>query len=259
MGPTFGAAIDGGFDASARDDLVKELAAKLASLSASDRLVYVCDVIPGPIVLTTSFGLEDQVITHLLSERGLRIEVVTIDTGRLFPETYALWAATERRYGRRVRAVYPRQGDLEALIDAQGINGFYDSVEARRCCCRVRKIEPLGRAVAGASGWITGLRADQSLNRMDAGLASNDGIHRLIKVNPLFDWTRDAAEDFVQRNNVPINPLHERGFVSIGCAPCTRAIHPGEAERAGRWWWEDDTQKECGLHLRRELHKTSTR
>jgi phosphoadenosine phosphosulfate reductase len=147
--------------------------------------------------------------------------------------------------------VYPQTDALEALVAEQGINGFYGSREARTSCCHVRKVEPLNRALAGAQGWITGLRADQSNNRSTIELVSVDVERNLLKLSPLADWTRDAALSYAAANDVPINPLHEKGFVSIGCAPCTRAIAPGEPERAGRWWWEEEDKKECGLHVRR--------
>ncbi len=184
----------------------------------------------------------------MINERELDIDVVTLDTGRLFPETYELWERTEQHFGRRIRAIYPRHDELETLIERQGINGFYKSREARTACCLVRKVEPLNRALTGAQGWIVGLRADQSANRQDMGLITAEASKNLLKLSPLFDWTRDKVADFVSAHDVPINSLHEKGFVSIGCAPCTRAIAPGEPERAGRWWWEDETKKECGLH-----------
>jgi bifunctional enzyme CysN/CysC len=221
----------------------------LAPLSSIERLVRFRGAIEGRIVFTTSFGLEDQVLLHHLAEAGIDADVVTLDTGRLFPETYATWEETERRYGRRIRALHPRHDAVEALVAAQGINGFYRSREARAACCDVRKVEPLRRALAGASAWITGLRAGQSAQRRGVGLVEADGARGLLKLNPLFDWTRDSAAAFAHDHQVPINPLHEQGFLSIGCAPCTRAVRPGEPERAGRWWWEDDAQKECGLHL----------
>jgi phosphoadenosine phosphosulfate reductase len=200
------------------------------------------------VVFTTGFGPEGQVIFHHICEADLDIDVVTLDTGRLFPETYATWAETERRYGRRIRAIYPLHGALEALMVAQGINGFYASKEARLTCCHARKVEPLRRALAGARGWITGLRADQSAFRTRMSLVVADHERGLLKLNPLFDWTRDAVRAFAAAHRVPTNPLHRKGFVSIGCAPCTRAVRPGESERAGRWWWEHENQKECGLH-----------
>jgi phosphoadenosine phosphosulfate reductase len=222
-----------------------------AELSPAERIAQLRRETAGRIVFTTSFGLEDQAILHLLSERDNDIEVVTLDTGRLFPETHTLWAEVEHRYGRRIRGVYPRHDDLEALVERQGINGFYETHEARTACCYVRKVEPLNRALAGARGWIAGLRADQSAQRRDMALVAADADRGLIKLNPFFDWTREEVLAFISANNVPINPLHAKGFASIGCAPCSRAIAPGEPERAGRWWWEEKGKKECGLHVGR--------
>jgi phosphoadenosine phosphosulfate reductase len=230
-------------------DLATELNASLPKLSPAERLAMVCRRVDGRIVFTTSLGLEDQALTHMIFEAELPIEVVTLDTGRLFPETYALWAETERRYGRRIRGVYPEGGATEALVAEQGIEGFKQSVEARKACCFVRKVEPLARALRRADAWITGLRADQSANRAGMVFASHDQAHRLVKVNPLLDWTRDAVAAFIAEQAIPYNTLHDRGFPSIGCAPCTRAVQPGEPERAGRWWWEQEDKKECGLHI----------
>ena len=233
------------------------LAPLLADLSPTERIATLRRNVPGKITFTTAFGLEAQVILHLLDGEDLDIDIVTLDTGRLFPETYDLWAETERRYGRRIRAVEPRHADLEMLIDRQGINGFYESREARGSCCHVRKVEPLNRALAGARAWIAGLRGDQSAHRQGMDVVTVDEGHRLLKLNPLFDWTRQAVLDFAKEHDVPINKLHAKGFVSIGCAPCTRAIAPGEPERAGRWWWEQQDHKECGLHLDRKTAATA--
>jgi phosphoadenosine phosphosulfate reductase len=227
------------------------LARRFRDMSPAERIRHLRREIAGKIVFTTSFGLEDQAILHLLAEQGGDIDVVTLDTGRLFPETYALWAQAERRYGRRIRTLHPRHDDLEALIERQGINGFYESRQARIACCAVRKVEPLNRALAGAQAWIAGLRADQSAHRQDMALVTTEADRGLLKLNPLFDWTRDELLSFISANNIPVNPLHAKGFASIGCAPCTRAIAPGEPERAGRWWWEDESKKECGLHVKR--------
>ena len=227
------------------------LIAALAGLSPPERIALLRQSVPGKITMTTGFGMEGQVLLHWIAEQNLDIDVVTLDTGRLFPETYELWAETERRYGLRVRAIYPERAGLEALVAKQGINGFYDSPDMRTACCNVRKVAPLERALDGAKAWITGLRADQSAFRAQASVLTFDTARRLLKLNPLFDWTRDAVEDFAAANNVPVNKLHAQGFVSIGCAPCTRAIAPGEPERAGRWWWEAEGKKECGLHLPR--------
>jgi phosphoadenylyl-sulfate reductase (thioredoxin) len=226
-----------------------ELARMLAPLPLLERLARFRAAVDGRIVFTTGFGLEDQVLLYNVAKAGIDVEAVTLDAGRLFAETYATWEETERRYGRRIRAIHPRHDALEALVAAQGINGFYGSREARAACCDVRKVEPLSRALAGASAWITGLRADQSVQRRGVDLVEADRARGLLKLNPLYDWTREAAVAFAREHQVPVNPLHEKGFVSIGCAPCTRAVRPGEPERAGRWWWEDDAKKECGLHL----------
>jgi phosphoadenosine phosphosulfate reductase len=219
------------------------------ALDLPQRIAAVRNNVSGRIVFTTSFGIEDQAIAHAIFSQAISIDVVTLDTGRLFPETYELWARTERRYGRRIPAFYPDRVGVESLVARQGINGFYTSVAARKSCCNVRKVEPLGRALAEATAWITGLRADQSDERAGISFAAVDPDHRLIKVHPLFDWTRERVLSFIAEHGIPYNSLHDRGFVSIGCAPCTRAVRPGETERAGRWWWEQE-QKECGLHSR---------
>lgn len=236
----------------AAEGLTQRAAALDAAFATSDataRLRQAVSAAIGPVVFTTSLGLEDQVLTHLIAQAGLPIWLVTLDTGRLFPESYALWEETEARYGLRIAPFYPRHDAVENLVAAQGINGFYASREARKACCDIRKVEPLARALAGADIWLTGLRADQSAARGDIRFAEVDAARGLIKANPLLDWTREQALAFAQAQGVPLNPLHGRGFVSIGCQPCTRAIAPGEPERAGRWWWEDDAAKECGLHV----------
>lgn len=243
--PDLGSAQDSG------DAKVEELARMLAPLSPAERMARLRRELPGRIVFAHGFGIEGQLLFHWVCERGLDIEVVTLDTGRLFPETYELWALTEARYGRRIRAIYPERGELEALVAAQGINGFYDSERARAACCEVRKGRPLERALAGASAWLSGLRADQTATRRAAGLVARDRGRGLLKLNPLYDWSRAAVLAEVAALDVPVNALHQRGFVSIGCASCTRAVAPGEPERSGRWWWEQDGNRECGLHVRR--------
>jgi phosphoadenosine phosphosulfate reductase len=227
--------------------LAARLNGLLTALEPSERLAHFCCKVGGQLVFTTSFGLEDQVILHMLRQVAIDVDVVTLDTGRLFPETYDLWAESEQRYGLRIRAIYPQHENLEKLIEKHGINGFYRARQARLACCDVRKVEPLNRVLAGASGWIVGLRAEQSAARHGTPLVAADD-RGLLKLSPLFDWTRDAVRNYAVVHRVPVNALHERGFVSIGCAPCTRAIAPGEPERAGRWWWEQDEKKECGLH-----------
>jgi phosphoadenosine phosphosulfate reductase len=222
-----------------------------AGAGVAERLRAAVEGIGGRIVFTTSFGLEDQLIAHHLFTERLPIEVVTLDTGRLFPETHALWQETEERYGVRIRAFHPDSASLSELVADQGINGFYHSKEARLSCCHVRKVEPLGRALTGASAWITGLRADQSGTRSETGLARWDEQRRLVKIAPLFDFTRARVAAECEERRVPVNALHRQAFLSIGCAPCTRALGPGEPERAGRWWWEKDRVGECALHVGR--------
>ncbi|HXY59710.1 MAG TPA: phosphoadenylyl-sulfate reductase [Methylocystis sp.] len=225
------------------------LAPRLAPLDLDHRLQLVRELTPGRIVFTTSFGAEDQWITHTIFTRGLDIEVATLDTGRLFPETYALWERTEARYARRIKAVYPQAEPLQAYVAEHGVNGFYQSVANRLECCRLRKVEPLSRLLAGAAAWITGMRRDQSRERADIELVELDATHKLLKVNPLLDYSRERIVSACQEFDVPVSDLHRQGFLSIGCAPCTRAVEPGESERAGRWWWESDQKKECGLHV----------
>ncbi len=237
---------------SVREDPGAQLrGADIEELSPAERMARLRCVIEGPIVFTHGFGIEGQLLFHWICEHDLDIGVVTLDTGRLFPETYTLWSETERRYGRRIRAIYPQNKPLERLVARQGIDGIYESQQARMACCDVRKVKPLDRALAGASAWLTGVRADQTTARHDAGLLGFDDARGLLKFNPLFDWTRAGVLAAVEANNVPINSLHAKGFASIGCAPCTRAIAPGEPERNGRWWWESG-HKECGLHLPRK-------
>ena len=179
---------------------------------------------------------------------GADIDVFTLDTGRHFPETLETLDRSERRYGLRIRLVAAEAADVEALVARDGVFGFRLSIDARKACCDVRKVRPLRRALAGAAGWITGLRREQSAGRVDVPFASRDPEHRLIKINPLADWSLDRLEAYVAANDIPVNALHAQGFPSIGCQPCTRAIRPGEDVRAGRWWWEQEDGKECGLH-----------
>ena len=202
----------------------------------------------GRVAFSTSLGLEDQAILHTIAETRVEIDVFTLDTGRHFPETLETLDRSQQRYGLRVRVIAPDADDLEKLVARDGLFGFRLSVEARKACCNVRKVRPLRRALEGAAVWITGLRRGQSAGRGEVTLAAWDEEYRLLKVNPLADWSLERLEAYVAANNVPVNPLHARGFPSIGCQPCTRAIAPGEDVRAGRWWWEQEDGKECGLH-----------
>lgn len=230
---------------------VAELREALAgALSLEARLARIAAVGAGRIAFSSSLGIEDQAVLHAIAACGAEVDVFTLDTGRHFQETLDTLEASERRYGRRIRLVASDAHALEALVARDGINGFRLSVESRKACCGVRKVEPLNRALAGAAVWITGLRRGQSQGRGDIPFASWDGALGLVKANPLADWSLERLEAYVREHDVPVNPLHARGFPSIGCLPCTRAIRPGEDIRAGRWWWENEDGKECGLHNR---------
>jgi phosphoadenosine phosphosulfate reductase len=228
-------------------ELATTLDAQFGDLDLPDRLSLAAEL--GRAVFTTSLGIEDQVIAAAIGMGCLDIEVATLETGRLFSETLSLIDETEDRFGLRIRRFQPEQVDVDAYAAQYGLNGFYESVEARHACCHVRKIKPLARALDGATVWVTGLRRSQSGNRASTPFVEYDAERRLIKVNPLADWSLDEINAYVEEHAVPTNPLHKRGYPSIGCEPCTRAIRPGEPERAGRWWWENDEKRECGLHV----------
>lgn len=226
-----------------------ELEAKLAKLSPTAGLALLAELFPGKVCFSTSLGQEDQVITHLIASQNLPIQIFSLDTGRLFPETLDLLARTESKYKTKIQVFYPETTAVENLVNTIGINGFYESVENRKSCCFVRKVEPLRRALAGNEIWVTGLRAEQSANRSEMKQLEWDDSNQIWKYNPLLEWSFDEMLAYLIANKIPYNPLHDKGFVSIGCAPCTRAILPGEDPRAGRWWWED-SKKECGLHVK---------
>ncbi|MBK5567044.1 phosphoadenylyl-sulfate reductase [Ensifer sp. SSB1] len=226
----------------------KALNETLEGLDLAGRLALVASL-EGRAVFTTSLGIEDQVITAAIGGNKLSIDVATLETGRLFNETVALIDKTEETYGSLIKRYHPEQADVDAYAARYGLNGFYESVEARHACCDVRKLKPLARALEGATFWITGLRRGQSGNRASTPFAEADAERGLIKINPLADWDIETIRAYVAANAVPVNPLHARGYPSIGCEPCTRAIKPGEPERAGRWWWENDEKRECGLHV----------
>jgi phosphoadenosine phosphosulfate reductase len=200
--------------------------------------------------LATSFGAEDMVLLDLVDRLGLAVDAFTLDTGRLHEETYALMARARVRYPRTpVRVLFPDAARIESWVAAHGINGFRDDVGLRKECCAIRKLEPLARALRGRELWITGLRREQSPTRSAVAVIERDDANGLMKLNPLADWSADDVRAYVEAHQVPVNELHARGFPSIGCAPCTRAIAAGEDERAGRWWWEQPMQRECGLHV----------
>lgn len=215
-----------------------------------EKLRFLAGRFAGQAVFSTSFGLEDQVISHLIFKNKLPIRVFTLDTGRNFQETYSTWSRTLEKYGQPIEAFFPQTAAVEKLLAEKGPDSFYGSVENRKECCQIRKIEPLGRALSGQKLWVTGIRADQSPNRQDMAALEWDAAAGggILKFHPLFDWSFEQVRAFAEAENVPYNPLHDQGFVSIGCAPCTRAVQPGEDFRSGRWWWEDASKKECGLH-----------
>ncbi|MDQ7949468.1 MAG: phosphoadenylyl-sulfate reductase [Pedobacter sp.] len=227
---------------------LNEIKQALSGLDPVQKLQYLAEAFSGRVVFSTSFGWEDQVITHLIFANHIPIKVFTLETGRLFPETYYVWNRTLENYGQPIYAYYPQHELLQDMVNAKGPNSFYESVENRKQCCHIRKIEPLKRALQGNQIWITGIRAEQSPNREDMHDLEWDEGNQLIKFHPIFDWSLEEVKDFIRKNNIFYNTLHDRGFPSIGCAPCTRAVQPGEDFRAGRWWWEDQSKKECGLH-----------
>ena len=202
-----------------------------------------------PATFASSFGAEDMVILDLIAKLELDVEVFTLDTGRLHEETHALMALARQKYQRPIKVMYPDAAELESFVVNYGNNAFYDSVELRKRCCAIRKVAPLRRALEGKRLWITGLRRDQSVTRSDFAVLAHDSDNGLFKLSPLVDWSNDDVSEYLKRFEVPSNALHARGFPSIGCAPCTRAVKPGEDERSGRWWWEQAESRECGLHM----------
>jgi phosphoadenosine phosphosulfate reductase len=224
------------------------LNARLAASDLAGRLALIGEE-HEKAVFTTSLGIEDQLITSVIATSGADVEIATLLTGRLFPQVNALIEETEARYGISIKGYKPSESDIATYVAQYGMNGFYESVEARHACCHVRKLVPLEAALSSADAWVTGLRRGQSGNRADTPFAEYDAARGIIKYNPLADWDIEAIQAYVRDNDVPINPLHARGYPSIGCEPCTRAIKPGESERAGRWWWENDAKRECGLHV----------
>jgi phosphoadenosine phosphosulfate reductase len=232
-------------------DAVSELGYALGKIgSLEDRISEIARSVPGKLAFSTSFGLEDQAVLHAIAQTGAGFDIFTLDTGRHFPETLETLERSEQRYGLRIRVVVPEAAHVERLVARDGAFGFRLSVDARKACCEVRKVRPLARALRGAAGWITGLRRGQSSGRGEVAFASWDGERALVKINPLADWSLERLESYVTASDIPVNPLHARGFPSIGCQPCTRAIRAGEDIRAGRWWWENEDGKECGLHNR---------
>lgn len=227
---------------------IETLKSDLKGLNTIEKLNFLATNYADRIIFSTSFGWEDQAITHLIFSNNIPIKVFTLETGRLFPETYYVWNRTLEIYNKPIHAYYPKNELLQEMVNTKGPNSFYESVENRKECCYIRKIEPLKRALKGNEIWVTGIRADQSANREDMHDLELDPGNNLIKFHPIFEWSLDDVKNYISENNIVYNTLHDKGFPSIGCAPCTRAIRPGEDFRAGRWWWEDQSKKECGLH-----------
>lgn len=227
---------------------VKQIENLINGKSAEEILKLVSSLPSERIVFSTSLSYEDQLITHYIFSHDLNISVFTLDTGRLFPETYSVLSSTLNRYKKPIQVFSPNTTKVEELVSKKGPFSFYDSIENRKECCFIRKVEPLKRALQHKTIWITGIRAEHSEGRNDMPMVEWDESNQIIKIHPLLNWTLEEVKNEIKKHNIPYSPLHDKGFVSIGCQPCTRAIKEGESFRAGRWWWEDNTKKECGLH-----------
>jgi phosphoadenosine phosphosulfate reductase len=229
---------------------IEELINNLTGKTTEDQMEELVRLFPGKVLFTTSFGIEDQVISHMIFKNDIPVEIVTLDTGRLFPETYKVFNETIRKYQKKIKVYFPDHEAVENLVTGKGPFSFYYSRENRLECCRVRKLIPLNRALESKECWISGIRARQSDNRSKMEWIEYDEEKKLFKFNPLFTWSFQDVERFIKENNIPYNVLHDRGYVSIGCEPCTRAVKKGDDFRSGRWWWESGSQKECGLHIK---------
>lgn len=230
--------------------IVEKLNEKFSDAPAQEVVGYFLRAYKGRIALSSSLSIEDQTLTDIIIKEDKDARIFTLDTGRLFPETYQLIDKTNFRYGIKMEVFFPDYKEVEKMVREKGINPFYESIENRHLCCRIRKLEPLKRAMQGLDVWICGLRRQQSITRKDMQVVEWDEMHGKIKVNPLIDWSEEDVMEYVHKNHVPYNKLHDKGYPSIGCQPCTRAVKPGESIRAGRWWWESPEHRECGLHQR---------
>jgi phosphoadenosine phosphosulfate reductase len=229
---------------------INELAERFQSSAPEDIIQYFLNRYKDRIALSSSLGAEDQVLTDMVWSTHPNVTVFTLDTGRLFPETYDLIDRSSKKYKNHIKVYFPDHLKVQEMVNSQGINLFYDSVEKRKHCCFLRKIEPLQRAFADLDAWICGLRADQAVTRQSIQVVEWDENNQLVKINPLAHWSEQQVWEYIKANRVPYNPLHDKGYPSIGCQPCTRAVEPKEDIRAGRWWWENPDTKECGLHKR---------
>lgn len=229
---------------------IEEINIRFADAEPQALLKYLMPLMQGTIALSSSLSIEDQVLADMMLEIDPHVRIFTLDTGRLFPETYRLIDDTNHHYNIKMEVYSPRTDAIEQFVRTYGINPFYEGIDKRRACCQVRKLEPLSRALAGLDAWVCGLRRSQSVTRNDMQLLEWDESHGLLKVNPLIDWTEEMVWQYIKEHKVPYNELHDRGFPSIGCEPCTRAIRRIDDIRAGRWWWENPEHRECGLHRR---------
>jgi phosphoadenosine phosphosulfate reductase len=233
-----------------RTQLIRDLNERFRDASAQEVVGYFLKAYQGRIALSSSLSIEDQTLTDIIVTQDKNTRIFTLDTGRLFPETYQLIEKTNMTYGIKIEVFFPDYHEVQRMVREEGINLFYNSVESRHRCCQIRKLEPLKRAFQGLDVWICGLRREQSITRQDMQVVEWDEMHQLIKVNPLISWTEQQVWDYIKKHSVPYNKLHDRGYPSIGCEPCTRAVQPGEDVRSGRWWWESPDHRECGLHQR---------
>ena len=229
---------------------LKELNEQLSGKTIEERLELIASLFPDKTIFTTSFGIEDQVITHKIFTENLPIKVVTLDTGRLFPETYETFSHTIIKYKKKIHVYFPDYLSVENMVTEKGPFSFYESRENRDECCRLRKVVPLSRALAGMECWISGIRASQSDNRSNMSDLEYDGDKKLFKFHPLYDWSLEDVENYIKNNSIPYNSLHDKNYLSIGCEPCTRAVAKGQDFRSGRWWWENEGPKECGCHIK---------
>jgi phosphoadenosine phosphosulfate reductase len=229
---------------------LQEVKDKLTGVSIEGQFKILISLFPETTIFTTSFGIEDQVITHKIYSNNLNIKVATLDTGRLFHQTYDVFSNTNSRYRKKITVYIPDFQDVEKMVSEKGPFSFYDSKENRIECCRLRKVVPLNRALSGMECWISGIRASQSDDRNQMDWLEYDDQRKLFRFYPLFGWSFEDVEKFIKENNVPYNSLHDKGYVSIGCEPCTRPVKPGDDFRSGRWWWENDGPKECGCHVK---------
>lgn len=229
---------------------IQALNERFANASPQEVVAWALAEFGDKVALSSSLGPEDQVLTDMVCKQNRNAHIFTLDTGRLFPETYSLMDKTNMQYGIKIRVYFPNNEAVEHMVNTCGMNLFYESIEKRHQCCHVRKLEPLSRAFKGLDAWICGLRRSQSVTRHDMQTVEWDELNGLIKINPLIDWSEEDVWAYIRKESVPYNKLHDQGFPSIGCQPCTRAVQPGEDVRAGRWWWESPEHRECGLHKR---------